>query len=125
VIETNISTILVVTGTLTALAGVGLVVPRQLLGVFFAEKTNDATVILMARHWSLLVALVGGLLIYAAYHPEARVPIMIVAIVEKLALGILVVASPLRKRLITMSVVCADAIMALLYVLFLTQQRIL
>jgi hypothetical protein len=124
VIETNISAILVITGALTALAGVGLVVPRQLLDVFLAEKTNDATVILIARHWSLLVALVGGLLIYAAYHPETRVPIMIVAIVEKLALGILVVASPLRKRIITMSVVCADAIMALLYVLYLTQQRI-
>ena len=124
-IEANISTILVITGAVTALAGVGLAVPRQLLNILLAEKTNDPTMILIARHWSLLVALVGGLLIYAAYHPESRAPIMIVAIAEKLALGVLVVASPLRTRIITVTVVCADAVMALLYVLFLTQQRIL
>lgn len=124
-IEANIGTILVITGAVTALAGVGLAVPRQLLSVILTDKTNDPTVILIARHWSLLVALVGGLLIYAASHPESREPIMIVAIAEKLALGVLVIASPLRTRILTMSVVCADAVMALLYVLFLTQQRIL
>ncbi len=77
----------------------------------------------MARHWSLLVALVGGLLMYAAHHPEARLPAMIVGAAEKLVFGVLVVASPLRRRPLTMAVVGADAIMGLLYVLILAQQR--
>jgi hypothetical protein len=97
--------------------------PRQLLALILGEKTSDATVILMARHWSLLVALVGGLLMYAGYHPEARVPAMIVGAAEKLVFGALVVASPLRRRRLTMTVVGADAIMGLLYVLLLTQQH--
>lgn len=97
--------------------------PRQLLALLLGEKTNDTTVILMARHWSLLVALVGGLLIYAAYHPEARVPAMIVGAAEKLVFGVLIIASPLRRRRLTLAVVCADAIMGLLYVLILTQQH--
>jgi hypothetical protein len=95
--------------------------PRRLLALILGEKTSDATVILMARHWSLLVALVGGLLIYAAYHPEARVPAMIVGAAEKLVFGILVIASPLRKRRLTLAVVSADAIMGLLYIVILTR----
>ena len=79
--------------------------------------------ILMARHWSLLAALVGGLLMYAGYHPEARLPALIIGAAEKLAFGILVIASPLRRRRLTIAVVGADAIMGLLYVLILTQQR--
>jgi hypothetical protein len=77
----------------------------------------------MARHWSLLAALVGGLLMYAGYHPEARLPALIIGAAEKLAFGILVIASPLRRRRLTIAVVGADAIMGLLYVLILTQQR--
>ncbi len=97
--------------------------PRQLLALILGENTSDATVILMARHWSLLVALVGGLLMYAGYHPEARLPAMIIGAAEKLVFGILVIASPLRRRRLTVAVVGADAIMGLLYVLILTQQR--
>jgi hypothetical protein len=76
----------------------------------------------MARHWSLLAALVGGLLMYAGYHPEARLPALIIGAAEKLAFGILVIASPLRRRRLTIAVVGADAIMGLLYVLILTQR---
>jgi hypothetical protein len=112
-----------VTGALTAAVGAGFVMPRQLLALILGEQTSDATVILMARHWSLLVALVGGLLMYSAYHPEVRLPAMIVGAAEKLVFGIIVIASPLRKRRLTMTVVAADAIMGLLYVLILTQQR--
>ena len=111
------------TGALTAVVGVGFVIPRQLLALILGENTSNATVILMARHWSLLVALVGCLLMYAAYHPEVRLPAMIVGAAEKLVFGGLVVVSPLRRRRLTMAVVGADAIMGLLYVLILAQQR--
>ncbi len=97
--------------------------PRQLLALILGESTSDATVILMARHWSLLVALIGGLLMYAAYHPEVRLPATIVGAAEKLVFGVLVIASPLRRRRLTLAVVGADAVMGLLYVLILTQQH--
>jgi len=108
---------------LTVLVGIGLVAPRQLLDIVLGEKTGDATVLLMARHWSLLGGVVGVLLIYAGYHPETAVPVMLVAVIEKLTFGILVIASPLRRRLLTMAVACADAVMGILYVLFLAQYR--
>jgi hypothetical protein len=118
-----VATILLVTGGLTAVIGIGLVLPRQILDFLLGKNTDDRIVLLMGRHWSFLGALVGGLLIYAAYHPEVRVPAMVVGAAEKLALGVLVIASPLRSRLITMAVVCADALMALIYIGLLAQSR--
>lgn len=53
-----------------------------MLSVLFGLETNEAAVLVMARHWMLLFVLVGGLLIYAGYHPEARTPILIVGAVE-------------------------------------------
>ena len=78
--------------------------------------------LLLARHWSLLISLVGGLLIYAAYHPDVRVPVMVVAAAEKLVLAVLVATSPLRRRMETVSVVGADVVMASLYVVYLAQR---
>jgi hypothetical protein len=119
--EAHASLILAVTGVLTLLAGAGIVVPRLLFKTFFGLTTTDANAVTVARHWSLLIALVGALLLYAAYHPEARVPILVVAAAEKFALGLLVFTGPLRKRTLTVAIVAADVIMALLYVLILVR----
>lgn len=77
--------------------------------------------LLIARYMTMLVACIGGLLIYAGYHPEARVPILIAGAAEKLVFGALIVTSPLRTRLLTMAVAGADAVMGILYVVFLVQ----
>jgi hypothetical protein len=71
---------------------------------------------MIARHWALLVTLVGCLLVYSAYHPEVRPAVMIVAIVEKLAIGVLVFASPWRRRLGAATVAAGDTAIALLYI---------
>jgi hypothetical protein len=120
-IEAHVSLVLAVTGVLTLLAGAGILAPKPLFRAFFDLSLTDATSIFVARHWSLLIALVGALLLYAAYHPEARAPILVVAAAEKIALGLLVFIAPLRKRMLTVAIVTADVIMALLYVLILAR----
>ncbi len=117
--ETYLAPVLLITGIITLLAGVGLLMPRKTLAMLFGIDTPDAATLLLARHWSLLIGLVGGLLIYAAYHPEIRAPVMVAGAIEKLILGALVIASPLRKRPPTLVAVGADTIMALLYIFFL------
>lgn len=119
----SLGTILIVTGSLTALAGAGYFFPRPLLAMVLGLETNDAATLVMGRHWSLLIALVGALLIYSGYHSEIRAPAMVVAIVEKLAIGILVFGSPLRTRSVTVRVALADATMALIYIVYLWQAR--
>jgi len=116
------STILLVTGAVTALAGLGTFVPSVFVDVLVGLKTTDATTLAIARHWSVLLGLVGGLLIYGAYHPEVQVPVMLVGAAEKLALGVIAIASPLRKRRLTMAAVGADVIMAILYIILLASR---
>lgn len=120
-IEAHASLVLAVTGVLTLTAGAGVILPRLLFKTFFGLATADASAVVVARHWSLLIALVGALLLYAAYHPETRVPILVVAAAEKLALALLVFTGPLRKRTLTVAIVAADVVMALLYMLILAR----
>lgn len=99
--------------------GLAVPAPRFVAAAIFGDSDPSASTLLLVRHWGLLVALVGALLIYAAWHPEVRVPVMIVAAIEKFAIGALVLTSPLRARHVTLAVVGADAIMALLFVALL------
>ncbi len=112
----------IITGALTALAGAGFFAPRPLLRVLFGVTGEDAATLVLARHWSLLVGLVGALLIFAGLHPEMRVPIAIIAAAEKFALAALVFGGPLRRRPALVAVVGADTVMALLYVFFLSRE---
>jgi len=79
--------ILVATGVYTAGALLQLFAPRTSLALIFGVQPGDPFTLLISRHWGLLAALVGSLLVYSAFHPEVRAPVMVVAIVEKLVLA--------------------------------------
>jgi hypothetical protein len=83
------------------------------------QAYSDALSLLIVRHWGLLVGLVGTLLIYAAYHPEIRVPTLIVAIVEKAAFALGVFLSPFHRRPTVFVMALADAGMAAVYLIYL------
>jgi hypothetical protein len=116
----HIEVILLVTGLATAGVLVVFVAPVPVMKVMFGQAPSDALSIFIARHWGLLVCLVGALLIYSAYHAEARVPTLIVALVEKVALVLGVLISPFRQRPTALVMALADAIMAAVYLVYLT-----
>src|SRR5215468_12649569 len=105
----HIQLILLTTGLVTAGLLVVFVAPIPVMKVLFGQAPSDALSLLIVRHWGLLVCLVGALLIYAAYHPEVRVPTLIVAIVEKAALVLGVLISPFRRRPTVLAMALADA----------------
>jgi hypothetical protein len=111
--------ILVLTGLATASALVLFLSPVTMMRMLFGQAPPDALSILIVRHWGLLVGLVGTLLIYAAYHAEIRVPMLIVAIVEKAAFAIGVFLSPIHRRPTVFVMALADAGMAAVYVIYL------
>src|SRR5713226_3791640 len=90
--------ILLVTGLATAGALVLFLAPVTMMKMLFGQAPADALSLLIARHWGLLVCLVGALLIYAAYHAESRVPVLIVAIAEKAAFAFGMFISPFHRR---------------------------
>jgi hypothetical protein len=115
----RIDLILIVTGSATAGAVVVFLAPILMMKLLFGQAPSDLLSLLIIRHWGLLVCLVGGLLIYSAYHPEVRVPALFVAIVEKAVLVIGSLASPFRRRPAVIIVALADAGMAAIYLLYL------
>src|SRR6267378_2080951 len=97
----QIELILLITGLATAGALMLFLAPVTMMKMLFGQAPADALSLLIARHWGLLVGLVGALLIYAAYHAEIRVPTLIVAIVEKAAFALGMLISPfLRRRVV-------------------------
>jgi hypothetical protein len=68
----------------------------------------------------LLIFCVGALLIYAAFYPPVRVPILIFAVIEKIGLGVCVLGTSLRRQGIAASLAGGDLLMGLVYVLYLS-----
>src|SRR5262245_55219672 len=105
----HIELILLITGLATAGALAVFVAPAPVMKVLFGQAPSDVLGLFIARHWGLLVCLVGALLIYAAYHAEVRVPTLIVAIVEKAALVLSLLISSFRQRPAVLAMALADA----------------
>ena len=85
-LASNISIILLVTGIVTALPLLQFLAPAPALRLLYKLDLRDEAGLFFARHWGLLAAAMGGLLIYAAGHAEVRVPIVLAAMLEKAGL---------------------------------------
>src|SRR5215510_4281569 len=83
VITSNIETILIVTGALTATMLAQFVAPSWMVRHVFGEAPSGPVSMVLARHWGLLLFCVGALLVYAAFHPLLRAPAVVLALVEK------------------------------------------
>jgi hypothetical protein len=118
-ISAYIKPILIITGLATASIVVAVFAPATLLNQLFAEAPSDTVSLAITRHWALLVFCIGALLIYAAYHPKLREPVLVAAILEKIALVLGLVFLPLGLRPAAYVVAASDATFTALYLLFL------
>jgi len=116
----NIYWILMVTGVITALVGLGALRPQKGLMDVFGSTTDDPAALLVVRHWNFLVGVSGVLLIIAALHPEWRVPLLWFAIASKSSFAALILAN-MRRFAGKPAVIAAlaDVIMVVLYLLYL------
>ena len=118
-VGTHIELILIVTGALTAIALLQFIAPASVLRMIYGEAPTDQVGLAVARHWGLLIFLVGTLLVYAAFHPSVRGPAMLIAVIEKVALGLGIFGTPLRTRPAAAAIAAGDLLIALIYVLYL------
>jgi hypothetical protein len=118
-VAAHIEAILLITGLATAGAFAMVLFPVPAMKLVFGQAPSDALSLLIARHWGLLICLVGALVAYAAYHDEVRVPALIIAISEKAALVLGLLKSPIRLRPTVLGIVVADTCMAAVYVMYL------
>ena len=91
----HFAAVLWITGALTATPIVQFAAPRLVLARMYRIELTDEAGLFIARHWGLLAASVGGLLMFAAAHPELRPAVVTAALVEKVGM---VVAFALVRR---------------------------
>jgi hypothetical protein len=118
-ISRYIKPILVVTGIVTASMIAAFLAPAMVLDQLFVGTPSDAVSLAVTRHWGLLVFCFGALLIWAAYRPELRKPVLIFTIVEKVALVLGILLLPLALKLGAYIAAATDATCTALYLLFL------
>jgi len=119
-IAARLGGILIVTGLLTMGAIAFFLIPAAMLKLVFGITESDLVTRSVARHWGLLLVLIGALLVLARFRPEIRVPVMAVAATEKLGLAAIIGAGPLRRRPLPVMMALADVVMATLYLIALS-----
>jgi hypothetical protein len=87
--------------------------------MIYGEAPTDVVGLAVERHWGLLAFLIGALLIYAAFYPPIRNPVMVVAVIEKAALGLGLFGTSLRSHPAAAAAAASDSLIALIYVLYL------
>jgi hypothetical protein len=117
-VRANIQPILLITGLITALAAIAFVTPRPLLRILFSVERWDPITLFVARHWGLLVGMIGILLVSAAYEPSLRTAAIALAAVEKIAIVGLIVFVPPRRTTAMWVIVAGDGAMAAAYLLY-------
>jgi hypothetical protein len=119
-VETYIFPFLLLSGALTAGIIVMAVAPKAVLRLLFAFDATDVLSIFLARYVGLLVFLVGGLIVYGAFHPEVRAPVLVAATVEKIAFVAFILSGKLRRTPLGLAAAAADSCFAAVYILYLS-----
>jgi hypothetical protein len=80
----NIHVVLIVSGLLTITMLQVAIAPARALKSTYGEVLEGPLVDLVVRGWGFLIALIGAMLLWAAFHPETRTLAVGAAIASKL-----------------------------------------
>ncbi len=123
-IVANIKPIMLVSGTLTFTMIFAALSPQAALTSSFGETLDGPLADLIVRNWGALIALVGGMLIYGAFHPPSRPMALSVAALSKLTFIGLVLSNGQRflGHQAGLAVV-VDSLMVAVFVVYLVRTR--
>ena len=97
-LTSSIGWILIGSGVITAGGGfAALFLPKLFLRVALGDGSPTDSAVFFVRHWGVLIVAIGVLIVYSAYVPAIRVPVLVAAAVEKFAIGLLVVLGPQKR----------------------------
>jgi len=119
VITNNIKWIMLVSGIITCSMVFAVIAPDAALKNTFGASMEGPLVEIVVRSWGSLITLVGGMLIYGAYHTVHRRLILTVAAIGKLFfVGLILVygSAFLDKAMLT---IVFDTAVAALYIVYL------
>lgn len=112
--------LLIVSGIATAGGGlIALLFPHFQLRSMYGVESPTSIEIFLVRHWGVLIFAVGCLILYSAYVPATRVSVLIAAVIEKLAIGLLVFLGSAKRTSGMTATAVVDGVFAILYVVYL------
>lgn len=83
-ITANIKWIMLVSGALTCTMAYAVIAPQAALLATFGETLDGPLAEIVVRNWGALIALVGAMLLYGAFHPPVRSLVLTIAGSSKL-----------------------------------------
>jgi len=119
-VHASIGWILIVSGAVTAAAGAAaFLAPGLLLKLIFRVDEPAPATFFFVMHWGVLIALVGGLTVYAASDAASRLPVLVAAATEKFVIVGLVFFGPLKRTPGMTLIAVVDGLFALTYAAYL------
>ena len=116
----SIGWILVGSGIVTAGAGLtALLFPHLFLRLGFSVERPVSPLVFLVQHWGVLIFVVGGLIVYSAYAPTVRAPVLVAAAIEKFVIGLLTFFGPMKRTPAMTAMAVGDSAFAVLYVAYL------
>src|SRR5215467_1266675 len=111
---------LVASGIMTAGAGLAaLLFPDLFLRSGFGVDSSISSLVFFVRHWGVLIFVVAALIVYSAYVPAVRTPVLVAAAIEKFAIGFLTFFGPTKRTRGMTTLAIGDGVFAILYVGYL------
>jgi hypothetical protein len=112
--------IMLVSGVLTCTMIYAAVAPQAALHSMFGDALEGPLAEIVVRNWGVLIAIVGGMLIYGALQPHARRLVLIVAGLSKVAFVALILTYGRQYLGAQAGVsIAIDLVMILLFVIYL------
>jgi len=119
-IARSIEWILIVSGAITAAGGLAAcLAPQPFLRVGFGVESANAAMVFFVRHWGILIFTVGALIVFSAYVPTLRPPVLTAAAIEKFAVVTLVFFGPIKRTSAMTAIAVVDGVFTILYVSYL------
>jgi len=119
-LASSIVCILVASGVITAGAGLAaFLFPHLFLRLGFGVENPISPLVFFVRHWGVLISAVAVLILYSAYVPTVRAPVLVAAAIEKFAIGLLTFFGPMKPTSAMTAIAIGDGAFAILYVAYL------
>ena len=123
-IVAGIKWIMLVSGLLTFTMFRGLVAPQAQLVSTFGTAFDGPEANIVVRNWAGLIATVGGLMIFAAFHPPSRIAAAIAAISSKVVfIGLILSFGTQYLAYQAGTAVVADTLMVVAMVIYLMSAK--
>ena len=119
-LASSIGWILVASGIITGGAGLAaFLFPRLFVRLVCGVESSTDSLLFFVRHWGVLIVAVAALIVYSAYAPTVRAPVLAAAAIEKVAIGLLTFFGPVKRTTVMTAIAIGDGAFAILYVAYL------